>query len=171
MSLIPWRKKQSIPVTRESTLAPLSEFRTEMDRLFDRYFRGSWLTPSRWADEFDWHTRDFMPSVDVAENDKEITVRAELPGLEADDVDISVSGNTLTIHGEKKESIEDKRDDYYHCERRFGAFTRSIELPVTADVDEIDAELTNGVLTVCVKKLETARTKKVEVKPQLIEST
>ena len=167
MNLIPWRKKHGVPVVREHTLtAPLAEFRTEMDRLFDRYYRGSWLAPSRWADEFDWPAGDFMPSVDVAESDESITVRAEVPGLEPEDVDVSVSGSTLTIHGEKKESIEDKRDDYYHCERRFGSFTRSIELPTNADVEAIDAGLSKGVLEVCVKKLETTPKKKIDVKPQ-----
>ena len=164
MNLIPWRKT-SIPVSRESALStPVSELRSEMDHLFDRFFRGSWLEPRGWTEALDWSARDFMPSVDVAENDKEITIRAEVPGMDPDDIDVNVSGNVLTIHGEKRESSEDKGDDYYHCERRFGAFTRSVELPATANLDDIEAEQRNGVLTVCVKKQATAKAKKIGVK-------
>jgi HSP20 family protein len=167
MNLIPWRKTHGIPVARESALStPIGEFRNEMDRLFDRYLRrGSWMEPTGWFEDIDGPKRDFIPSVDVAENDKQITICAEVPGMDPENVDISVSGNLLTIHGEKKECTEEKKDDFYHCERRFGSFTRSMELPVTADVDQIDAELVNGVLTLHVKKLATAQAKKIDVKP------
>lgn len=166
MNVIPWRKKNNIPVARESALtAPISQFRGEMDRLFERYFHGWWPQPANWAaEDFEWNAREFMPSVDVAESDKQITIRAEVPGLEPKDIDLHVSGNVLTIHGEKRASTEDKGDDFYHCERCFGSFTRSVELPATADLDHIDAEQTNGVLTVSVKKLPTARSKKIDVK-------
>ena len=73
-------------------------------------------------------------------------------------------GNVLTIHGEKKETSEDRRDDYYYRERRFGSFTRSVELPSTADVDDVIAEQANGVLTVRVPKVPTAKAKKIDVK-------
>ena len=165
MNIIPWRKKHSIPVARESARStPISELRSEMDRLLDKFYRGSWLDPTGWSENFDWPTREFMPSIDVAENDKQITIRAEVPGMDPQDIDINVSGNVLTIHGEKKESTEDKGDDYYHCECRFGSFTRSVELPATADLDDIAAEQCNGMLTVCVKKLPTAHAKKIDVK-------
>lgn len=167
LSLIPWRKNHTIPVTHDATLAPpVSEFRGEMDRLFDRYFARPWSGLAQWADDAGWSPGEFMPSIDVAEKDTEIAVRAEVPGMEAENIDISVSGNTLTIRGEKKESSEEKRDDYYHSERRFGSFTRSIELPPTADAEAIEAELVNGVLNVSVKKLASApATKRIEVKP------
>jgi HSP20 family protein len=165
MNLIPWRKHNSIPAATGSALTtPISDFRTEIDRLFDRYFRGSMLGPSAWAEETEWMKHDFMPSVDVAENDKQITIRAEVAGMAPDDVDISVSGNVLTIHGEKKESSENTGDDFYHSERRFGSFTRSIELPATADLDKVTAEQVNGVLTVTVTKVPTAKAKKIQVK-------
>ena len=85
-------------------------------------------------------------------------------GMSADDIDISVSGNVLTIRGEKKESVEEEREDFFHCERRFGTFTRSIELPSTADLDSISASQNDGVLTVEVQKLPTAQPKKIDVK-------
>ena len=165
MSLIPWKRGQNIQVSRESALGtPISEFRAEMDRLLSRCFGGTSFEPARWFEEAGWSTREFVPSIDVVENDKQITIRAEVPGMDPKDVDVNVSGNVLTIHGQKKESTEDKGADYYHCERRFGSFTRSLELPATADLDNVSAEQSNGVLTICVKKLPTAQAKKISVK-------
>ena len=161
---IPWRKKPGLTVTREQTPpAQVTGFRSEMNRLFDRFFADPWCSPLGWG-ESGWQANDFVPSIDIAENDTLITVRAEIPGLDPDDVDINVSGNILTIHGEKRESREDERDDFYHCERRFGAFTRRIELPPTADLEAIEAEQSNGVLTVSIGKLPTARAKRIEVR-------
>jgi HSP20 family protein len=165
MNLIP-KRKHNVPATRSSALTtPIADFRGEMDRLFDRFFRGPWAGASSWLEESGWRAGEFMPTVDLAENDKQITIRAELPGLEPEDVDINVSGNILTIHGEKKESKEDKGDDYYHCERRFGSFTRSVELPATADVESVEAEQRSGVLTIRVKKVPSAKARSIKVKP------
>jgi HSP20 family protein len=174
MNLIPWRRQHGIPVSRPSTFStPMSELRGEMDRLFDRFFRGGLPEQGAWSEEFGLPTREFIPSIDVAENDKQITIRAELPGMDDQDVDINISGNMLTIHGEKSESVEDKGVDFYHCERCFGSFTRSVELPTTADLEDIDAECCNGILVIRVKKLSTAKSKKIDVKasrPMLAEA-
>ena len=100
MNIIPWRKKHSIPVARESARsAPISEFRSEMDRLLDKFYRGSWLDPTGWSENFDWPTREFMPSIDVVENDKQITIRAELPGMDPLDIDINLSMSWLSHEG------------------------------------------------------------------------
>ena len=138
MNLIPWRRTPGLPAGRESMFpAPMTEFRSEMDRLFDRFFRrGPLAEPTDWFEGVGSPMHELMPRVDLAENDKHITIRAELPGLDPEDIDINVSGNVLTIHGEKKETSEDRRDDYYYRERRFGSFTRSVELPSTADVED-----------------------------------
>lgn len=166
MNLIPWRRTQGLPAGRESTFsAPLAEFRSEMDRLFDRFFRrGPLAEASDWFEDTGSPIQELMPRIDLAENDRHITIRAEIPGLDPDDIDINVSGNVLTIHGEKKESSEDRRDDFYYRERRFGSFTRSVELPSTADLDDVVAEQSNGVLTVRVKRVPTAKVKKIDVK-------
>jgi HSP20 family protein len=166
MNITPWRKTRGMPLARESSLStPISEFRGELDRLFDRFFRGGWLRPSTWAEATtEWPGGEFLPSLDVAENDKEIVIRTEVPGMDPKDVDVSLSGNVLTIHGEKKESSEEKSEDYYHCERRFGSFSRNVELPATADLEHIEAEQRNGLLTITVKKAVTAKPKKIGVK-------
>lgn len=165
MSLIHFKKKDNIPVSRKNSLSvPMTDFKTEMDQLVDRFFHNSFLDSKKWTDDFEHPLGDFLPCVDLSENENKIIVRAEDPGMSADDIDISVSGNVLTIRGEKKESTEEEHEDFYHCERRFGTFTRSIELPSTADLDSISASQDDGVLTVEVKKLPTAQPKKIDVK-------
>lgn len=165
MNIIPFKKKNSIPVSHETSLThPTSDFRSEMNRVFDRFFHNPLLETTDWADDFDRPLREFMPTMDLSENDNQITIRAEAPGMSPDDIDISVSGNVLTIRGEKKESTHEEGEDFYHCERRFGSFTRSVELPTTADLDSITAEQSDGVLTLGVKKLTTAHPKKIDVK-------
>jgi len=139
---------------------PLARFRDEMDDLFRRFFEdwdwGSFsLAPLRGG---------WWPSVDVSEQDDKITVKAELPGVKSDDVEVSVRDSTLTITGEKKEETEDKGEGYYHCERRYGAFRRDIPLPADIEEDRIEATCRDGVLTVTLPKSEQARARRIKVK-------
>lgn len=179
MNLIPWRKKHTVPVSHDAPhevthethgLMPfrsMLDFRREMDHLFDKFFSGQ----HGWGGEHGWEwpaqlgwTGEPMPSVDVSENDERITIQAEVPGVSPEDLEISVSGNILTVRGEKKACSEEKHDDFYHSERTFGSFTRRIELPTTADLEKIEAEECNGVLTIKVAKQPAAHSKRVEVK-------
>jgi len=155
MSLIPWRSKQ-----QQSEESPLVAFRREMDRLFENFFReplSLWQWP--FGDAGAW-----MPAVDVAENDREVTVRAELPGIEPKDLNVSVSGNQLIISGEKKQSEERTGKDYYHREIRFGSFRRTIPLPEGVDAENVEAEYANGVLTLRLKKSPAAAPRRIEIK-------
>jgi HSP20 family protein len=156
MSLIPWKKRTSELAMREpaasSMLGPLRE---EMERVFERFFREPWTGERAWA---------WMPTVDVSETGDAITIRAELPGIDPNEIEVTVSGNVLTIAGRKEESTEEKKEDYYHCERHFGSFRRSIELPSTADTEAITAEQRNGVLTLQVGKAAGVTPKRITVK-------
>jgi HSP20 family protein len=105
-----------------------------------------------------------MPSVDVAESDGDITVRAELPGLEAKDIDLNISGDLLSIRGEKKSKEEVKEDDYFSRESYYGSFQRSIRLPAEVQSDKVDASFKNGVLDIKLPKSETTQSKKIEIK-------
>lgn len=98
----------------------------------------------------------FSPRVDLKENGKEIVVTAELPGVEEKDVDISLSGDILTIKGEKKHESEDKRDEFYRLERSYGSFRRSFSLPAPVDAEKAQASFTQGVLTVTLPKSTAA---------------
>jgi HSP20 family protein len=149
-----------IPVGRERGVARLSDpfiaFRREMDRLFDDFTRG-WSGSPCTAPEL-------MPSMDVAETDKQIEITAELPGLQDNDVQVNVADNVLTIKGEKKSEKEEKDKNYTVFERSYGSFSRTLELPPGVNPDSIKATLSNAVLKVTVPKPAPAQVKKVEVK-------
>jgi len=161
MNLIPWRNKRKEEGGSELTRfsPPIERLRTGMDRFFERFFRDPWA-PLDAAYQF---AGQWLPAVDIVESDDEVTVRAEIPGIEPKDLDVSVSGNVLTLSGEKKESHELKERDYYHSERRFGAFRRSIQLPCAVKADQVSAEYSGGVLTVNLKKQEAGTRKRVPV--------
>jgi HSP20 family protein len=159
MSLIPWRNKQHDGMTAES--APLATLRNEMDRLFDSFVReplGMLDWPAFMGGEKWW------PAIDIAESDKEITVRAEIPGIDPKELDVTVTGNQLVISGEKKESSEKKEKGFYHSEARYGSFRRAIPLPEGIDSEHVDANYANGILTLKLQKTPAAAAKKIEIK-------
>jgi HSP20 family protein len=133
----------------------LARLHEEMDDLFDGFFRGlgrPLVGYKAW------------PAIDVADKDDAIVVRAEVPGCKAEDIDISVYGNTLTISGEKKETKEEKEKGYYHLESTYGSFRREITLPTDVDDDKIDAICKDGVLSITLPKAEKTKAVKVKVK-------
>jgi HSP20 family protein len=105
--------------------------------------------------------RGWMPAMDVFEKDDRFVVKAELPGMKDDDIDVSVIGDTLSIKGEKKTETEVKDEDYYRCERSYGTFYRSIPLPSNVDVNKIEASFDDGVLEVTLPKSAKVKPKKV----------
>ncbi len=136
------------------TQAPLSRFHDAFDDLLGRFF-GDWplsVTAEMWA-----------PALDVCENDDEIIVKAELPGVKSDDIEVSVQGNTLYLSGEKKEEKEESHDNYRHVERRYGRFSRAIPLPGNVNADKIKARNVDGVLSITLPKLESAKPKRIPV--------
>jgi len=146
--------------------------RSEMERVFDR-FSGAFAMPSlRRMFELSPTRRVeagftfAVPAIDVAENTTAFTVKAELPGLDPKNVEVTVSGDTLTIKGEKRQEKEEKEENYYLCERSFGSFERSFSLPAGVDRDKIASKLEKGVLTVTLPKTPEAqqKAKKIEVK-------
>ncbi|NIP28100.1 MAG: Hsp20/alpha crystallin family protein [Phycisphaerae bacterium] len=151
--LMPWRSEER----EESPLYPL---RRRVNRLFDEFVDEFGLRP------FTERGVEFYPSVDITENEREIKVSAELPGLSEDDIDVSLTHNLLTIRGEKKAERKDEGENYYRLERSYGAFQRSIPLPVEVEADKVEATFKNGVLTITLPKSAEAqqRTKKITVK-------
>ncbi len=162
-NLIPWRHKMS-EAERDngSTENPLARFHTEIDRLFDRFFSEP-FSGTRWMPEGSLWATTFSPSLDLSETENEITVRAEVPGVDPKELDISVSGDVLTISGEKREQTEERAEGYYHSERRFGSFRRSVALPASVNRDKIAAEYDRGVLTVKLPKSEKAAGRRIPV--------
>lgn len=159
MSLSLWKKRQ--PLATDAT--DLDRLREEMDRAITRFFEDPF--DSRAFDLALPREGDWTPPLDVSETDSEVTIRAELPGIDAKDLEITVSGRTLSLAGRKEEKEEKKGENFYRCERRFGAFRRAITLPDTADTDKVSAEADNGVVTIHVQKKPGARARQIEVKP------
>jgi HSP20 family protein len=105
-----------------------------------------------------------MPSVDVSENDKELIVRAELPGIDPKEIDISLVGNVMTIKGERKHEREEKKENFHLLERSSGSFSRSIQLPAEVQADKIQATYKDGILSITMPKTKAEAVKKIEVK-------
>ncbi|MGH9868000.1 MAG: Hsp20/alpha crystallin family protein [Candidatus Polarisedimenticolia bacterium] len=106
----------------------------------------------------------WAPVVDIFERGDDLIIRAEVAGLDKDDVDISVENNTLTLRGERKREMEFEEKDAYRLERLFGVFTRSFMLPKTVDSTRISASYKNGVLELTIPKVEQARPRRIEIK-------
>lgn len=145
-SLIPWEPFREVISLRDA-----------MNRLFDE----SWLRP--W-----WRTGEggmgaFVP-VDMYEKDDRIIVEASLPGMNPKDIDIRVTGNTLTIKGEFRDEDEGKRGRVHFRERRYGAFQRTLALPVDVDSDKAEATFENGILRLELPKTEEAKAKQIAIK-------
>lgn len=153
--LIPWRRRD-MDVSPDRSAVDLWR---EMDNVFDRFFGDM-----RWPDRT--MTRQFVPALDVSETDGEFVVKAELPGIDPNEVNIDLTGNLLTIKGEKKHEKEEKGDGYCRMERSYGAFSRSFQLPSEVEQDKIEAHYKNGVLDLRLPKAESAKRKsiKIEVK-------
>ena len=102
--------------------------------------------------------------MDVKESAEAVVVKAEVPGIDAQDINISVTGDVLTIKGEKKSEREEKEANYHLVERNYGSFSRSLKLPAAVDVDNITAKYDKGVLTVTCPKKEAVKPKAIEIK-------
>ena len=146
--LIPWNRGRDVTVRRGEETYPLLTLHREMNRAFDDVFRGFDPTSFRSDRVLTW------PNIEVSETDREVKVTAELPGLEEKDIEVELSNGVLTIHGEKKTETEDK--DRLFSERYYGRFERRIPVD-DIDPEKVKAAFKNGVLTVTLPRLPTAR--------------
>lgn len=161
-----------VPVKQEKTSAHAAlpdawrNLRTEMDRLFDGWHLPAWRSAFTPVSLFPAFGAGY-PAVDVAEDDNSFKITAELPGLNEKEVELAVSGEMLTLKGEKHQEKEEKKKNYYLSERSYGSFERSFALPQSVDRDKINAIFTNGVLTIQLPKTATAQKqeeKKITIK-------
>lgn len=169
---VPVKTEKSTTTKTGSDARPLQALRQQVDRLFEDFQRGYWHLPfSRtvldvepfWRGDF---TFGATPSVDIIEKDDAYKVTAELPGMAAGDIEVKFSDGMLTISGEKEEDKEEKKNDYFLSERRYGSFKRSFRVAEGVDADKIESTFKNGVLTVTLPKTAEARkkTKTIPVK-------
>jgi HSP20 family protein len=135
----------------------LERMRREMDRVWDSFFGERSITKTGEVGEW-------LPSLDIAETKNDIVVKAEIPGMDPKDIDISLTNDILTIKGEKKQEKEEKEENYHLIERSYGKFMRSVQLPREVKSDKISASYKDGVLNITLPKSEEAKKKEVKIK-------
>jgi HSP20 family protein len=155
MALELWRPRWGL--ARRGPWADFARMEREMEDLFQRFFGDA---GTRWRGE----ARVWAPEVDMVDRQDEIVIRADLPGLEQKDLEVSVQEGVLTIRGERKEEREEKQEDYYCAERRAGSFARTLTLPAGVEAEKVRATFKNGVLEVHLPKTPKAQEKKIEIK-------
>jgi HSP20 family protein len=137
---------------------PFREFSTLQDRM-NRLFRDSYGD----AREEALTTSTFAPPVDVYEDEHNITLKIEVPGIDEKDIDVRIENNTLTVHGERKFEKEEKEENFRRVERQYGSFTRSFTLPNTVDAEGVQANYEKGILKVRLAKKAEAKPKQIKV--------
>lgn len=168
-----WFKKEEeeggkvVPVKHDSEKSDLPvslhDIHTEFNRLFDSLkhgFGSGWPSPSLL--QTDW----FKPSLDVASDDKEYSIKVELPGMDATNISLEYTSDTLKIKGEKRQEKEEKDKDFYRVERSYGSFQRILDIPEDGDSENITSNYKDGVLNITIprKQLPNKETKKIEIK-------
>jgi len=145
-----------LPRRREGREYPVLSLRDEVNRVFDEFFGRGWLAPTV---EEGW-----APALDVSETEDTVEVTAEVPGIDPKDIDISLTGETLTIKGEKREEEKTEEKNFTRVERRYGGFRRVVSLPSSVDPAGVKATCKDGVLHVSLEKKEETKAKAVEIK-------
>lgn len=160
-NLIPSFGRKDVPVRRDEE-HPFAGLQREMNRLFEGFLQG-W-GPDPFPDRFG----AFSPRIDVTEDDKTLKVIAELPGIAPRDIDISLSRDSLTIRGEKKDERENRKENYFYSERSFGSFARTIRIPREIEVNKVQADFKKGILTITMPKAgdSVQDAKKITVKAE-----
>ena len=148
--LMPWKKRGGKKISRLGS---------DLDSSHDRFWDRGSILPARVLRE-----DSLFPVLNISETKKEITVKAEIPGVETDDLNVSLDGRTLIIKGEKKQEKEDKDENYHRMERSYGYFSRTAQLPADVDPSKVEASYKKGVLKVVLKKTKESEAKKIEVR-------
>lgn len=155
VNLIPWGRRREY-----GDAGSLLDLRSEMDRLFDQFFE----TGLGGRDTSSALSTMFTPAMDIYEEDNSLVASFEVPGMNPEDIDINVTGNTLTVSGEKKEESESRREGAYRSERRYGRFFRALELPDDVDAENVSAEYDNGVLKLRIPRSQARQPRRISVK-------
>lgn len=160
--LIPWARHDEKPQPKGQSEHPLAELQRQMNQVFE----GFWGKIDRPLAGFDWPFGEQAPRSDVVETEDGVEVTIELPGMAQKDVDVTLTGDTLTVKGEKKVERKEEKKGYYVSERSYGSVYRTIPLPAGVDTDKADASFKDGVLTVKIPHSPEARAKakRIEVK-------
>ncbi|MCW8935855.1 MAG: Hsp20/alpha crystallin family protein [Gammaproteobacteria bacterium] len=159
------KERNESNLNKTSSARSLSPF-DEIERMFENFSTKGWLRPFHWdmpaISDITAPLERKIPNIDVIDHDEEIIVKAEMPGIEKKDLDISISNNNLIIKGSSSHEEKEERDDYYHCEISKGSYMRTVALPAEVNEGKIKAKFNNGMLEVSLPKVE--KTKKQSIK-------
>lgn len=147
-------------VVKWSPLKELEDMRRDMDRLFDEFFSPA-TRRRRWPAKAE--AGIVVPSIEMYDRRGEIVIRAELPGVSKEDIELSITKDTLALKGEVKREEEVKEEDYYVNERAYGTFSRTVALPVEVDSERAKATFKNGILELVIPKREEAKPKEIKI--------
>jgi len=147
--ILPWKRNKNNQA---------NELRRQFDTMYDRFFEPDFMPATSVFGKGKWG-----PNLDISEGRKDITVKAEIPGIEAKDFDISINGRRLNIRGEKKQEETEEEETYYRVERSHGYFNRTIELPSEVDPNKVDASYKKGILKIKLRKTNSSETKRIKV--------
>ena len=157
-------KKESGEMVRVEPMKALSPFE-EMERRFEELFRRplsllrpTWLPRLRMPE-----LEELAPTIDIFEEGGEVVIKAELPGIKKEDIEVKLTDNTITISGEKKKEEKVEKKNYYRMERSYGSFTRSFDLPSEVQTDKAKAQFKDGILEIRAAKTEEAKQKEKKV--------
>jgi HSP20 family protein len=166
------KEKESKAMTARKPFVGMTQMEQEMERWFEDVigWSGGWSGGLPWP-RFGlpdwWRRRDVnprQPAVEIAEDKEQVIVKAEIPGLKKEDIQVNLSDNLLTISGERKEETEKKEKGYYYSERSYGSFSRTIQLPAEVKTDKASAKFKDGVLEISLPKTEQAKQHEVTIK-------
>lgn len=139
----------------------IEEMRKDMDRLFEEFFEPSRRRRRWWPKPAEAGT--IVPSIDMYDRKNEIVLKAELPGVEKDAIDLTITNDAITLRGEVKKDEEAQIENYYVAERCYGSFSRTVALPVEVDSEKAKASFSQGVLEIVIPKKEEARPKEIKI--------
>jgi HSP20 family protein len=153
------------PSREVSRFEPMEKWFDEVERWFDEDLRRPFsLMRPRWIPRFrSTDYEEMSPSVDIFEEGDTVVVKAELPGMSKDNINVSVTDSTMTISGEKKHEEKVEKKDYYRMERSYGSFSRSFRLPAEVQMDKAKANFKDGILEIRVPKTEEAKSKEKKI--------
>ena len=157
------KKKQTMVLVRSETPRALSHF-SEMERMMEDFFRRPFsMFPAIWPN-MGFSEEELSPAVDIFEQDDAVVVKAELPGMKKEDINVELNDGVLRITGEKKREEKVEKKDYYRLERSVGSFERRISLPSGIETEKTKASFKDGVLEIQIQKTEKAKKKERKIK-------
>jgi HSP20 family protein len=159
--VVPVKEKTDLSKAEKHLMNPFEE----MERLFETAFPGAWLRPWRWPSigEMSAPFEGRMPKVDVIDRENEVLVRAELPGVNKDDIEVTLTDHTVMIKGSTSKEEKEEEGNYYRRETMRGEFSRTVTLPADVDTEKAGAKFTDGVLELVMPKSEKSRRRSIKV--------